>query len=322
MDEVRDALFVFKPCPVCGQRQYETLYPVDLSYAESVSGLHITGELPHVASCSACQHQFIQPGPTIEFIHAFYRSYMGEAKHGFYNARANEKIPPDFRSRYLGLIEIMKTLSPGADKLLDVGAGLGMFLRLAKDCGMNVQGIEPNSDAAQVLTEKYGIPVENCLLEESVGLSDGLDFITMWDLLEHLTDPVVALKKTHSLLKDNGILVVEIPVRDSLIHWLVRMLYIFSGGVVRRPLYLVCGVHHLQYFSSTNFANLLDCCGFTVEKELRRGTEFSALKKSAEGSFVKSSYAVFYNFCINFVLVAASLFGKENKLVVFARKRP
>lgn len=58
------------------------------------------------------------------------------------------------------------TLGVSDPVLLDVGCGLGMFLRLARDHGFTVRGLEPNTEAVERLQAEYEIFVHNTLLEE------------------------------------------------------------------------------------------------------------------------------------------------------------
>ncbi|MDX8377182.1 MAG: methyltransferase domain-containing protein, partial [Mariprofundales bacterium] len=88
----------------------------------------------------------------------------------------------------------------------------------------------------------------------------------MWDLLEHLADPVLAINKVHEVLGESGLFILEIPVRDSLLHWVAKLVYKFSLGKVKRPLFLTYGIHHLQYFSTKSINNILIQNGFSIVK--------------------------------------------------------
>ena len=62
--------------------------------------------------------------------------------------------------------EIRSILDVNVPKLLDVGCGLGMFLRLAREKGFQVYGIEPNAEAVERLEKRCSIKAYNTLLED------------------------------------------------------------------------------------------------------------------------------------------------------------
>lgn len=315
----RGRLFRVEQCPICGLDESETAYPINKSYASSRSGINVSKVPLGVARCKECGHQFIQPVPQPEFLRAFYASYMSIAKNGFYRDRNREKIPSSFRQRYGRWLERIRVLG-GGGSLLDVGSGLGTFLRLARERGFEVTGIEPNREAATMLRERYGIFVHNCMLEE-LNVADRYDVITMWDLLEHVPDPRLALGKSHELLGPRGLLVLETPARDSFIHWLAKGIYHASNGRIKKPLFRVYGVHHLQYFSERSLKGFLANCGFEVVEVHRDQTEVEALFQRPKGNgIVSRAKTVAFNTAIRGAFLLARLTGKQNKLIVFARK--
>jgi 2-polyprenyl-3-methyl-5-hydroxy-6-metoxy-1,4-benzoquinol methylase len=313
-------LFEVQPCPVCGFAGSTTMYPVNKAYAVSRSGFDVSDVPLGVAECDRCGHLFIQPVPQSRFLKAFYANYMSIAKDGFYRDRNREEIPSAFRRRYgrwLGRVGDLADEGP----LLDVGSGLGTFLRLAEEYGFEVAGIEPNHEAATTLRERCGLRVHNCMLEDFEN-SERYAVITMWDLLEHLPDPRLALGKSRELLRPRGLLVLETPARDSFIHWLAKGAYRISGGWIKRPLFRVYGVHHLQYFSESSLRRFLADNGFEVIEVYRDQTEVEALiqrpKANGRAGQVKT---LAFNTAIRGAFSLARLTGRQNKLVVFARRR-
>lgn len=104
----------------------------------------------------------------------------------------------------LGLINSFETEQK---RLLDIGAGTGDFLVVAKSAGWKVAGIEPNPSAEQRAKEK-GIHLFS-KLEELDGQK--FDVITLWHVLEHLPDLEHQIRQISSLLHDKGTLVVAVP---------------------------------------------------------------------------------------------------------------
>jgi SAM-dependent methyltransferase len=105
--------------------------------------------------------------------------------------------------------------------LLDVGCASGLFLDAARRYGdWDVEGLEPSASASEYARHELGLCVHVGGFGE-VPLEPGsYDVVTMWDVLEHLHDPVRALGLVAQLLKPGGILVVRVPHVES---WQARI---------------------------------------------------------------------------------------------------
>ncbi|MDX8377183.1 MAG: hypothetical protein R8L53_04085 [Mariprofundales bacterium] len=144
-------------CPLCGISVDHVVYPIDRDYAFKLSGISTVLDIEiGVAACSNCAHQFIFPCPKPNFLSPFYAAYMSGAKNGFYRSRYANEIPLKFKEHYTPwLADIKKILNKKNIELLDVGCGLGMFLRLARELEFIIQGLEPNEEAVQHLKTEY-----------------------------------------------------------------------------------------------------------------------------------------------------------------------
>ncbi len=125
---------------------------------------------------------------------------------------------------------------PGS--LLDVGCASGAFLRVMRDAGWDGEGVEPSesqfSRASKLLGESSSI--QQCTLQDA-SLSRDYDLVTLWDVLEHVTEPAAFLQLASSHLKTFGYLALNVPRVDGVI---ARAL----GS--RWPLLLA---EHLNYFT-------------------------------------------------------------------------
>jgi SAM-dependent methyltransferase len=95
-------------------------------------------------------------------------------------------------------------------KLLDVGCALGDFLLEAKAAGWDVEGVEVSAFAAQRARER-GLPVTTGRLEDLNLPAASFDVITLYDAIEHMTDPVATLAAVRRLLVPGGILHLVTP---------------------------------------------------------------------------------------------------------------
>ncbi len=97
-------------------------------------------------------------------------------------------------------------------ELLDVGCATGLFLAAARRLGRwEVQGVEPNNNAAQLGRRQLGLDIKRATFADADFGSRSFDVITMWDVLEHLHHPTAALEKASQLLRDEGVLLARVP---------------------------------------------------------------------------------------------------------------
>jgi len=95
--------------------------------------------------------------------------------------------------------------------ILDIGCGTGDFLEACKNSSWKVTGIEPNEAARNLSIKKVNQNVEadiKTLLDEKKQM---FDVITMWHVLEHVTNLKEYTAQLKKLLKPKGILVIAVP---------------------------------------------------------------------------------------------------------------
>lgn len=97
--------------------------------------------------------------------------------------------------------------SLGKGKLLDVGAGTGDFLLAAKNNGWLVNGVEPNTNARKLALEK-SIQLNNDINNFQ---GEKYDVITMWHVLEHVTNLDEFIETLNRLLKPDGTIIIAVP---------------------------------------------------------------------------------------------------------------
>lgn len=98
-----------------------------------------------------------------------------------------------------------------AGRVLDVGAGSGEFVFLAKALGKDVSGIEPNRGYAEYCRADLGLDVAAQHLAPGLFEPGSFDLIRLNHVLEHLNDPVKYLAMVAEWLSPGGLLYVEVP---------------------------------------------------------------------------------------------------------------
>lgn len=107
-------------------------------------------------------------------------------------------------------LKLINSLTSEGKELLDIGCGTGDFLQIAQQNNWNVTGTEPNQDARAIANKKTN---------NSVFDADQLtkfhkkqfDVITLWHVLEHLTDLEEHISIINGLLKPDGALIIAVP---------------------------------------------------------------------------------------------------------------
>ena len=145
---------------------------------------------------------------------------------------------------------IKKTLKNTGKEVFEIGSGSGFFLSLLAEQGLKASGLEPSGSGVKYAKENFGIELENCFFEEYVS-EKKYDLVIAFHVLEHFTDPVSALRKMKSLIKESGYLYLKVPRFDS---WACKLYGKFWHGY-DLP-------RHRTHFSKNGLIEILKAEGF------------------------------------------------------------
>jgi SAM-dependent methyltransferase len=150
-------------------------------------------------------------------------------------------------------------------RLLDIGCASGIFLDEASRRSWEVVGLEPNTHLAAKAAERVpSARVLSTTLEEAELEPGSFDAVTLWDVLEHVTDPPGFLSSCRRLIKPSGRVLLKVPDLDS---WQARVL----GA--RWPLLLP---EHLSYFTRSSLQACAGQAGLATVAFARGAVTFSA----------------------------------------------
>lgn len=233
-------------CNVCGSGSYRFLY----KKMDSISHQYF-----NVVVCSQCGLGYVNPRPSPEVMKNYYQE-------NYYLNRFSENkgVPSGDRTILVKLYKfywrqfsrfyphrVLKTekkfcslYTKGKGKLLDIGCANGDFLKIMEDSDFEVYGLE----FSDRFINKYGLNIFRGSLFDAAYDTHSFDLVTMWAVLEHVSDPMEYLKEIHRILKPGGVVIFLVPNLRSIPFGLChnddipRHLYIFSPGTIRKMLTL------------------------------------------------------------------------------------
>jgi len=205
-------------CPICGAFKLSARTPG----RDRLFGL-AQGEFL-LFRCRSCGCIFQHPFPENSALTKFYpREYWWSEQSSKQNRctrlfRRLEKAYREFVTEdHARFLDFCARRRQGSEKLLlDIGCGNGTFLHVAKSHGFVPHGMDVSARAVEIAMEQYGCPVRQGEIGGKAWDDCQFDFVTMFHVLEHLTDPRAALKYARGLLRTSGLLIIQVPNVSSI----------------------------------------------------------------------------------------------------------
>ncbi len=193
-------------CPVCNATNFKA--------SLTCKDYTVSKEDFKIVTCEICSFKFTNPRPENEVLGNYYKSedYISHSntKKGIisrlYHAVRNYTLKKKIQL-------VSKHVSRGT--ILDYGCGTGMFLKVCQDAGWKSFGMEPDEGARKIGSE-MGLTVfsDKVKLNEYTN-SQKFDAITLWHVLEHVTDMEDTLNFFKARLNDKGVLIIAVPNHTS-----------------------------------------------------------------------------------------------------------
>lgn len=186
--------------------------------------------------------------------------YMTESNQKKYE-RPSARIERSMKDK-LKTYSFIENHIPARGRMLDIGCGGGRLLQIARDDGWIVKGIDISPHFADNVRATHNIDAVagDFLSYEFNG--EIFDLVIMRHVLEHLADPIAAMKKVHSLLAPGGYGLFEFPNINSpglrFKRWLIK------NGVLRKRYHPDYTPGHRHEFSRQSFYRLAESTGFDI----------------------------------------------------------
>ena len=228
----------------CGSDEHSLVQVENQSRGKDGKG--VINPLRTWVKCEKCGLIYSNPIPSEESLNEYYLLLADDNKENIDNRfsflvnMSNERL------------EKIERYNQNDNKLLDIGTGHGIFVGTAIDRGWNAKGLELAEGNCEYARDELGIELINKDFFE-FDYDEKYDVVTLFEVIEHLKDPAKALNRIHEMTKENGIVVIATPIRDSL-----------YGNKTKEKNVFWTTVEHLVYFDRDVMIDYLEDAGFEV----------------------------------------------------------
>ncbi|NEN22128.1 class I SAM-dependent methyltransferase [Cryomorpha ignava] len=226
-------------CPICESKSFQP--------ALSLKDYSISKEEFKIVRCTTCSFLLTNPRPTDEDLSKYYESedYIShsDTKKGFINKLYHQIQKINLRLKYKAYAKYVPR-----GTWMDYGAGTGAYLDFLKSKNISCEGFEPDEKARKIGSQK-GIKIQDAI--EYKSSSKEYASITMWHVLEHVTNLNEIILKHKSNLIEGGILTIAVPNHNS-----------FDAQYYKNYWAAYDVPRHLWHFTEKNVRALLKKNGF------------------------------------------------------------
>jgi 2-polyprenyl-3-methyl-5-hydroxy-6-metoxy-1,4-benzoquinol methylase len=237
-------------CNVCSGRTAQHLY--------TKNGVELV-------RCTSCELVYVWNPPTPDAIERLYTFASGY--HTVFRSETSAASRAH-AARAAEFLRIVGRYSPPG-KILDVGCSVGFFLARAHAEGWTTVGVELSNDTAE-LARGRGLNVFTGTLEQARFPPESFDVVTMWDVLEHVGDPVATVAIAADILKKEGLLALSTPNIGGIFPRLSYRAARWTGHWPHPE-----PPHHLFQFSKSTVSRLLRQGGLTPIQMIDRRAPLS-----------------------------------------------
>jgi 2-polyprenyl-3-methyl-5-hydroxy-6-metoxy-1,4-benzoquinol methylase len=227
--KIPDDLLIPRQCPTCGSR--DARHELDKDHLQ-------------VVRCAACDLVYVTP--TFDESH-YKRVYVSTEYQDIVRDLGIKSH--EYRTQRFGRerVRLMAGQLPGVAKpaYLDVGCSTGFVVEAAQEAGWAAVGLDLNPSAVE-FGRSRGLDLRAVALEDAEFEPESFDAVSLFDVLEHLLDPVRTLRACTRLLRRGGIVFLYVPNYDSA-----------SRLLMGKDAHFIWPTHHLNYYTPATIRDLM-----------------------------------------------------------------
>ena len=208
-------------------------------------------------------------------------------------------------SRRLQTVTRLLDKKPAEMRLLDVGCSRGQFVDFAAQAGFNAEGVEPAPDIAAA-ARALGLNVLTGLLEEQHYPDAAFDVASLFEVVEHLREPLPLLRECRRVLKPGGILIISTGNAAS---WTVAAM-----GARWDYFHIEKDGGHISFFNPASIAVMAQNAGFHVER-----IETARVKFHEKGDVSNMTYML-GKIAAELLNVPARIAGRGHDMLAYLRR--
>ena len=239
---------------------------------------------------------------------ALYRQTMTQFDHADFNHPAGHELDRRHevaRRRLRKISGLLGKAAPAAIRLVDVGCSRGQFVAAAAQLGFDAEGVEPAPKSAAA-ARAAGLRVHQGLLEDLRFPAAAFDALTLFEVVEHLRQPLELLRECRRILKPGGVLVISTGNTASWTVATMRARWDYfdiarDGG-------------HISFFNPSSVRQLAANSGFTVARIETARVKFHEKAATSRSCYVAGKLAA------ELLNAPARLFGRGHDMVAYLRR--
>lgn len=195
--------------------------------------------------CESCNFLFVNPSLRQDIIN---NEVYGTTEYPFFDSvNSDNQKKFDFK-RFSSVIELLEKSLLKTESIYDGGCGSGYFLSLLKEKGFtNLYGSDVLLRAVNYAHSVYGLSkvAYADLYNDITSNTNEFSAITLWELLDHVVEPIKYLEACLRKLKKGGYLIIS-----------VRNGYSLAARIMQEHCNMFLGYAHTNFWSEPHFKTL------------------------------------------------------------------
>lgn len=248
-----------------------------------------------IFECKSCKLGFLN------------RNDIHKSPDHLYDFKDYKKNTKKFRKRLLPLINKIVASKPSGE-VLEIGPGYGLLSSLlVKKGNYSLTIVEPSLEShylEKIKHKHFKADLDIFLITNN----KKYDVVIMFDVIEHLQNPLVSLANIKNNLNQKGVFIIQTPNYNSLMQYCVKH---WSWWMVE---------DHKWFFTTKSLTNMLSKEGFSVQR-INTYEDWSDFKKNLDGNFLQIKHKIirkfikslFFIFFIPFYFITRNIFWKLGK---------